>query len=84
VTPAKKLPKDTLIARYQLEERIRSAEKVELEGEGGGKAVWEDSPERREASLRERKAKMILSARQYVLFSRPLCWIAYGLGIDGC
>lgn len=36
--------------------------------EVGGKAVWEDSPEKREASLRERKAKMILAARQYVIF----------------
>jgi hypothetical protein len=33
----------------------------------GGKAVWEDSPEKREASLRERKAKMILAARQQVV-----------------
>jgi hypothetical protein len=35
----------------------------------GGKAVWEDSAEKREASLRERKAQMILAARQYVFFS---------------
>lgn len=32
----------------------------------GGKATWEDAPERREASLRERKAKMVLAARQSV------------------
>jgi len=37
------------------------------EEELGGKAVWEDSAEKREASLKERKAKMILAARQYVL-----------------
>jgi len=67
-TPGKKgPPKESLIARYQLEERVLSEEKVEVEGEGGGKAVWEDSAERREASLRERKAKMILSARQRLL-----------------
>jgi hypothetical protein len=36
------------------------------EEELGGKAVWEDSAEKREASLKERKAKMILAARQYV------------------
>ena len=40
-----------------------------MDGEGGGKAVWEVSPEKREVSLRERKAKMILSARQCVFFS---------------
>lgn len=34
----------------------------------GGKAVWEDSAEKREASLRERKAQMVLAARQYVFF----------------
>jgi len=30
----------------------------------GGKTVWEDSAEKREANLRERKAKMVLAARQ--------------------
>ena len=34
----------------------------------GGKAVWEDSAEKREESLRERKAQMILAARQCVFF----------------
>lgn len=37
-----------------------------LDSEIGGKAVWEESAEKREASLKERKAKMILAARQYV------------------
>lgn len=32
----------------------------------GGKATWEDSPDKREASLKERKAQMILAARQCV------------------
>jgi len=59
-------PKESLIARYNLEERVQSEEKVQMEGEGGGKAVWENSAEKREASLRERKAKMVLAARQYV------------------
>ena len=36
------------------------------EHEAGGRAVWEDTAEKREASLRERKAQMILAARQYV------------------
>jgi hypothetical protein len=39
-----------------------------VEDRVGGKAVWEDSPDKREASLRERKAQMILAARQYVVF----------------
>jgi coupling of ubiquitin conjugation to ER degradation protein 1 len=37
-----------------------------VEEQIGGKAVWEDSSEKREASLKERKAQMILAARQYV------------------
>jgi coupling of ubiquitin conjugation to ER degradation protein 1 len=51
---------------------VRSREKVEVEGEGGGKAAWENSPEKREASLRERKAKMVLMARQYVFLAPVL------------
>ena len=34
-----------------------------------GKPVWESTPEKREASLRERKAQMILVARRCVFFS---------------
>ncbi|KAF9524925.1 hypothetical protein CPB83DRAFT_877464 [Crepidotus variabilis] len=59
----------SLIARYSLQERINSGEEVaqeELET-AGGKAVWEDSAERREQSLKERKAKMVLAARQKFL-----------------
>ncbi|PPQ87071.1 hypothetical protein CVT25_000051 [Psilocybe cyanescens] len=33
----------------------------------GGKAVWEDTPEKREESLRKRKAQMVLAARQRFL-----------------
>jgi hypothetical protein len=36
------------------------------EQEADGRAVWEDTTEKREASLRERKAQMILAARQCV------------------
>ncbi|PFH47041.1 hypothetical protein AMATHDRAFT_153119 [Amanita thiersii Skay4041] len=54
---------ESLINRYSLQERVASAEVVPEE-DIGGKAVWEDTPERREASLRERKARMILAARQ--------------------
>ncbi|KDQ51903.1 hypothetical protein JAAARDRAFT_139515 [Jaapia argillacea MUCL 33604] len=60
-------PKENLISKYKLETRlddpsIPSAQEIEQ----GGKAVWEDTPEKREASLRERKAQMILAARRYV------------------
>jgi len=47
------------------------------EEELGGKAVWEDSTEKREASLKERKAKMILAARQYVLSSPAASLFCY-------
>ncbi|KDR70254.1 hypothetical protein GALMADRAFT_255143 [Galerina marginata CBS 339.88] len=63
-TPAK--PKDTLISRYGLNDRAQKVEEIKDE-ELGGKAVWEDSAEKREASLKERKAKMILAARQRFL-----------------
>jgi hypothetical protein len=36
------------------------------EDAAGGKAKWEDSAAKREASLKERKAQMVLAARQYV------------------
>ncbi|KAF9465882.1 hypothetical protein BDZ94DRAFT_1252471 [Collybia nuda] len=62
----KSIPKESLISRYHLEERIVT-EKPVPEEMVGGKAIWEDSPEKREASLRERKAMMILAARQRML-----------------
>jgi hypothetical protein len=55
---------------------VQSEEKVDVEGEGGGGAVWEQSADKREASLRERKAKMILIARQCVFFSL-LCFFSF-------
>ncbi|KAJ2925703.1 hypothetical protein H1R20_g11392, partial [Candolleomyces eurysporus] len=61
--PAPKAP--SLVERYGLEERVQRGEQV-AEESVGGKAQWEDSPEKREASLKERKAQMILAARQYV------------------
>lgn len=60
--PVKK-PVESLISRYQLEERARQAEPIS-ENQVGGKATWEDSREKREASLKERKAQMVLAARQ--------------------
>lgn len=58
----------SLIERYHLEDRVQKGETVEEE-KVGGKATWEDSPEKREASLKERKAQMILAARQCVLLT---------------
>ncbi|KAF9451554.1 hypothetical protein P691DRAFT_807411 [Macrolepiota fuliginosa MF-IS2] len=58
--------KETLISRYNLEQRATGEEQIKEE-EVGGKAVWEDTAEKREESLRERKAKMILAARQRLL-----------------
>jgi coupling of ubiquitin conjugation to ER degradation protein 1 len=64
-------PKDTLISRYGLEYRLPNADVVPSpQQDAGGRAVWEDTAEKREASLRERKAQMILAARQYVHSSR--------------
>jgi len=68
--------KESLISRYNLQSRIVSSSCASLpsssaspepQTEIGGKAVWEDTPEKREASLRERKAQMILAARQRML-----------------
>ena len=57
---------ESLISRYQLEERVQTGESIpEAELKlVGGKATWEDNLERREASLQERKATMVLAARQ--------------------
>ncbi|KAF8154704.1 hypothetical protein B0H34DRAFT_799458 [Crassisporium funariophilum] len=65
-TATPKKPKETLLTRYRLEERAQKAEPIHEESVGG-KATWEDSAEKREASLRERKAQMILAARQRML-----------------
>lgn len=60
-------PKETLISRYGLESRLSGADGVpSQQQDAGGRAVWEETAEKREASLRERKAQMILAARQYV------------------
>ncbi|KAJ7705357.1 hypothetical protein B0H17DRAFT_920470 [Mycena rosella] len=60
--------KQSLIDRYNLQERVVQPGPLISEEEIGGKAVWEDSSEKREASLKERKAQMILAARQYMVF----------------
>ncbi|KAH0579060.1 hypothetical protein H2248_003218 [Termitomyces sp. 'cryptogamus'] len=61
--PTDKKTQETLISRYSLQDRVTRGEVVQ-EDKIGGKAVWEDSADKREASLRERKAQMILAARQ--------------------
>ncbi|KAL0581464.1 hypothetical protein V5O48_000618 [Marasmius crinis-equi] len=67
-TAVKTTPKESLIERYHLQERIKDASTEPIpDSEVGGKSVWEDTPEKREANLRERKAKMILAARQRML-----------------
>jgi coupling of ubiquitin conjugation to ER degradation protein 1 len=78
-TSATKTPKENLISRYQLQNRVSTTAAMSSSSvlndsfvivpsleQLGGKAVWEDSAEKREASLRERKAQMILAARQCV------------------
>ncbi|KAI5822350.1 calcium-dependent phosphotriesterase [Schizophyllum commune Tattone D] len=68
-TTARAAPKN-LIARYNLEERLKkdaASEPAPTTADPGGKAPWEESAEKREASLRERKAQMILAARQRLL-----------------
>jgi coupling of ubiquitin conjugation to ER degradation protein 1 len=58
-------PKANLIARFKLEERLnKEANAATSSIDPGGKAAWEDSVDRREASLRERKAQMVLAARK--------------------
>ncbi|KAG9082416.1 hypothetical protein FRC06_005086 [Ceratobasidium sp. 370] len=54
----------SLISRYGLEAR---ASTEVSSGEFTDKAAWEDSATKREASLKERKAQMILAARQRLL-----------------
>jgi coupling of ubiquitin conjugation to ER degradation protein 1 len=60
----------TLIERYNLENKV-AVTPIATEAGGvmdaGGKATWEDTAEKREASLRERKAQMVLAARQRML-----------------
>ncbi|TFY52724.1 hypothetical protein EVG20_g10428, partial [Dentipellis fragilis] len=57
----------SLISRFHLESRVSSEDTTKVIEDAGGRAVWEDTPEKREASLRERKAQMVLAARQRML-----------------
>jgi hypothetical protein len=72
--------KETLISRFGLESRLSATNVASSpEQDAGGRAVWEDTAEKREASLRERKARMVLAARQYVQSS----FLAYHRKLTG-
>ncbi|KAG9311386.1 hypothetical protein JVU11DRAFT_8495 [Chiua virens] len=60
------VPQPSLIERYRLEHTLVDDQDLS-QADAGGKAKWEDTPEKREASLRERKAQMVLAARQRML-----------------
>lgn len=60
-------PKENLISRYKLQDRAVSSTFSPEDDLAFGKANWEDTSEKREASLQERKAQMILAARQRLL-----------------
>ncbi|THH01012.1 hypothetical protein EW026_g1612 [Hermanssonia centrifuga] len=57
-------PKENLISRYRLENRLDSSAASSATEDP---LKWDDSPEKREAGLRERKARMVLAARQRLL-----------------
>ncbi|KAI0746337.1 hypothetical protein C8Q80DRAFT_1105147 [Daedaleopsis nitida] len=69
--PSKAKKSENLLTRYHLEGRAETSATATATGAApevaGGKAAWEDTAEKREASLRERKAQMILAARQRML-----------------
>lgn len=56
----------SLIERYELKDRVTDTSFPEAP-DACGKVKWEDTAEKREVSLRERKAQMILAARQRML-----------------
>jgi hypothetical protein len=63
----KSKPQETLISRFHLQDRITDSvpnSSLTSDEQDSGKAQWEESAEKREASLKERKARMILAARQ--------------------
>ncbi|KAJ2991994.1 hypothetical protein NUW54_g8045 [Trametes sanguinea] len=66
--PSKPKKTENLLTRYNLEALATGTSIGAAPEEVGGKpTVWEDSPEKREANLRERKARMILAARERLL-----------------
>ncbi|KAL5532322.1 hypothetical protein ACEPAF_5892 [Sanghuangporus sanghuang] len=75
-------PGPSLIERYQLKERLSGQGGVAIDSpeQAGGKASWEATPERREASLKERKAQMVLAARKRLLEQQKAVAEAAGTG----
>ncbi len=59
---APKTAPTNLITRLGLEDRL--SEPSDITPKAGGKTVWRSTAEEREANLRERKAQMVLAARQ--------------------
>jgi len=62
---APKTATTNLITRLGLENRV--SEPTEIAPKASGKAAWLSTAQEREASLRERKAQMVLAARQRLL-----------------
>jgi hypothetical protein len=60
--PLASQPKTNLISRFHLEERVNDSSQSSSAIEVSRK--WEDDVTKREASLKERKAKMVLAARE--------------------
>lgn len=68
--------RENLITKFNLQTRVASppptvsspseGTSTALENINAAQHKWEDTPEKREASLRERKARMVLAAREYV------------------
>ncbi|OBZ77555.1 Coupling of ubiquitin conjugation to ER degradation protein 1 [Grifola frondosa] len=58
---------ENLLTRYNLQGLATGSSIGIAPEDAGGKAIWEESAEKREASLRERKARMILAARERLL-----------------
>jgi len=65
VSPSSADPSN-LIQRFNLENEVTSST-APLQADVNSKAAWLDTPEKREANLRERKTQMILAARQKML-----------------
>ena len=68
---SKHKPAPSLIKKYHLEKRVASGKDSEESlarstGSADGKGRWEATAEKRQDSLRERKAQMIMAARKYV------------------
>ncbi|KAK7689567.1 hypothetical protein QCA50_007359 [Cerrena zonata] len=66
---SKSKPTPTLIDRYNLKDRVGvdTGASEAPEDIAAKSSTWEDDPKKREATLRERKAQMVLAARQRLL-----------------